>query len=256
MGLRAMFTSIRDKTDKFLNEKNIVTDFLGKLEEKTGIKKKIIALGAVSVTGLYLVYGYGASLLCNMIGFIYPAYYSIKAIESENKEDDTKWLTYWVVYGVFSLGEFFSDIFLYWFPFYYAFKCLFLLWCMAPVAWNGSQIIYNRVVRPVFLKHEAAVDDMVNDLSGKAMSAAENLTREVLSTLVKNKALVAPADAKALPSPTDRTPDRTPDQTSSEAGPSKPRKHDKSHEKSERKRKDSEDKIVRFHGARRRQKGI
>lgn len=27
-----------------------------------------------------------------------------------------------MVYGVFSLGEFFSDIFLYWFPFYYAFK--------------------------------------------------------------------------------------------------------------------------------------
>lgn len=164
----------------------------------------------------------------------------IKAIESPCKEDDTKWLTYWVVYGVFSLGEFFSDIFLYWFPFYYAFKvrtppktsetcplpaeirnklsknqhlydvacnfsvsgtgngykivesvgnnseyfpyacfqCLFLLWCMAPMSWNGSQIIYDKVVRPVFLRHEATVDSMVNNLSGKAMSAAENLTRE------------------------------------------------------------------------------
>uniref|UniRef100_A0A3Q1HK83 Receptor expression-enhancing protein n=1 Tax=Anabas testudineus TaxID=64144 RepID=A0A3Q1HK83_ANATE len=130
----------------------------------------------------------------------------IKAIESPSKEDDTKWLTYWVVYGVFSLGEFFSDIFLYWFPFYYAFKCLFLLWCMAPVSWNGSQIIYNKVVRPIFLRHEATVDHMVSDLSGKAMSAAESLTREVLSTLVKNKALVTPvppvaqSEAKSLPS--------------------------------------------------------
>lgn len=49
---------------------------------------------------------------------------------------------------------------------------------MAPVSWNGSQIIYNKVVRPAFLRHEAAVDNMVSDLSGKAMSAAENLTRE------------------------------------------------------------------------------
>lgn len=57
-------------------------------------------------------------------------------------------------------------------------QCLFLLWCMAPVSWNGSQIIYNKVVRPVFLRHEAMVDNMVNNLGGKAMDAAETLTRE------------------------------------------------------------------------------
>lgn len=44
---------------------------------------------------------------------------SIKAIESSSKEDDTTWLTYWVVYGLFSIAESFSDIFLYWFPCYY-----------------------------------------------------------------------------------------------------------------------------------------
>lgn len=114
------------------------------------------------------------------------------------------------------------------------FQCLFLLWCMAPMSWNGSQIIYNKVVRPVFLRHEATVDNMVSDLSGKAMSAAENLTREgnpapvetqallfqeantsssswVLSTLVKNKTLVtpmppvAPPEPKSLPSSTGET---------------------------------------------------
>ncbi|NXV53061.1 REEP6 protein, partial [Uria aalge] len=93
---------------------------------------------------------------------------SIKAIESSNKEDDTTWLTYWVVYGVFSIAEFFSDIFLYWFPFYYAGKCLFLVWCMAPVSWNGSQVLYQNIIRPCFLRHHQTVDNVLGNLSTTA----------------------------------------------------------------------------------------
>lgn len=51
-------------------------------------------------------------------------FFRIKAIESTTKEDDTKWLTYWVVYGLFSVAEFFADIFLSWFPFYYIGKVI------------------------------------------------------------------------------------------------------------------------------------
>ncbi|KAI4904218.1 hypothetical protein NFI96_031750 [Prochilodus magdalenae] len=199
----SIFTKIKERVEAFLNEKNIVTDCLNKIEKKTGIKKRYLAIGAVSATGLYLLFGYGASLLCNLIGFVYPAYFSIKAIESPNKDDDTQWLTYWVVYGFFGVGEFFSDIFLYWFPFYYVFKCLFLLWCMAPFSWNGSQVLYRHLVRPFFLKHEATVDNMVSDLSGKAMTAAESVTREVLQNLAKNRT-IHPAERteppKELPS--------------------------------------------------------
>lgn len=45
MGLLDVLSSIKGRAEKFLNEKNVVTDFLGKVEEKTGIKKKIIAGG-------------------------------------------------------------------------------------------------------------------------------------------------------------------------------------------------------------------
>ncbi|KAJ8270129.1 hypothetical protein GJAV_G00110680 [Gymnothorax javanicus] len=170
--------------DKFLNEKNVVTDCLGKCEEKTGVPKKYIAFGVLAFLGVYLIFGYGASLLCNLIGFVYPAYVSIKAIESSNKEDDTKWLTYWVVYGLFNLVEFFSDIFLSWFPFYYMAKCVFLLWCMAPVSWNGSHIVYHRVIRPFFLEHQATMDNVVNDLGSKAKSAAENCSKEAVKMVL------------------------------------------------------------------------
>ncbi|KAI9999534.1 hypothetical protein NQD34_018439, partial [Periophthalmus magnuspinnatus] len=96
----------------------------------------------------------------------------------------TQWLTYWVVYGLFSIAEAFSDIFLFWFPFYYAGKCLFLVWCMAPVSWNGSEILYRRAIRPFFLKHQAAMDRVVNDLTNKAKNLSDTVAKEAV-----NKAL-------------------------------------------------------------------
>ncbi|XP_009997104.1 PREDICTED: receptor expression-enhancing protein 5 [Chaetura pelagica] len=102
----------------------------------------------------------------------------IKAIESPNKDDDTQWLTYWVVYGVFSIVEFFSDIFLSWFPFYYMIKCGFLLWCMAPSPSNGAEFLYRQIIRPFFLKHEAQLDSVVKDLKDKAAETADTITKE------------------------------------------------------------------------------
>ncbi|XP_065791336.1 receptor expression-enhancing protein 6 isoform X1 [Muntiacus reevesi] len=182
---------LRQRFERFLEQRNLVTEALGALEAKTGVDKRYLAtvtLGgschslklsrAATLLSLYLLFGYGAPLLCSLIGFAYPAYASIKAIESPNKEDDTVWLTYWVVYGLFGLAEFFSDLLLSWFPFYYAGKCAFLLFCMAPGPWNGAHMLYHRIIRPLFLKHHEAVDSIVSDISGRALDVAAGMTKD------------------------------------------------------------------------------
>ncbi|XP_041464234.1 receptor expression-enhancing protein 5-like isoform X3 [Lytechinus variegatus] len=142
---------------------------------KQPVHIRIAVQGVVALVGIWLVVGYAASFLTSFLGFLYPAYCSVKAIESTQKDDDTQWLTYWVVYSAFSLVEFFSDIFLSWFPFYYLAKMAFLGWCMAPISSNGSQFLYHRFIKPFILKHQAEIEDSldkVTDIASSTLSEA------------------------------------------------------------------------------------
>jgi receptor expression-enhancing protein 5/6 len=172
----AQFQTYKEKLNKALHEKNPFTDVLAKIEAKTKVDRLYITLGIAGVLALYLLVGYGAEFLANFIGFLYPAYASIKAVESLQKDDDTKWLTYWVVYAFFSLLEFFTDIFLFWIPFYAFFKCLFLMFCMVPTKWNGSLMIYNQIIKPLFLKHQTKID--------KGLAKASAIAGEVVDTAI------------------------------------------------------------------------
>lgn len=159
------------------------------VEKMAKANPTVMKTGLIVLTGLYLVIGYGAPFLCNFIGFIYPAYASIKAIESKEKDDDTKWLTYWVTYAFFSLLEFFSDIFLFWIPFYNLSKCIFLLWLMNPHGSNGALLLYYKFIQPFILRHEQTIDSAF----GKAKSAVGDAVSEAtgLASEAKDAAINA-----------------------------------------------------------------
>jgi len=169
------------KLDKALHEKNAFTDVLEKVESKTNVRRLYLVMALGAFVALYLMIGYGATFLANFVGFLYPAYCSVKAIESHAKEDDTKWLTYWVVYSAFSLIEFFTDIFLFWIPLYAFLKCIFLVYCMAPVSWNGSTTIYHKVIKPFVLKNQEKIDealDKAGSMAQDALNEAEDAATE------------------------------------------------------------------------------
>eukprot|EP00518_Triparma_eleuthera_P003287 CAMPEP_0182463498 /NCGR_PEP_ID=MMETSP1319-20130603/7392_1 /TAXON_ID=172717 /ORGANISM="Bolidomonas pacifica, Strain RCC208" /LENGTH=191 /DNA_ID=CAMNT_0024663043 /DNA_START=66 /DNA_END=641 /DNA_ORIENTATION=- len=130
---------------------------LQELENKFGVPKLYIVGGGAGVLLLVLFFGFGAGMLCNLVGFIYPAYMSFKAIESEGSDDDTQWLTYWVVYACFNMLEVFVDTILFWVPFYFAFKFGFLVWCFLPNT-QGAAFLYHHFLAPFLRKHESRID--------------------------------------------------------------------------------------------------
>ncbi|KAJ3128134.1 Nucleosomal histone H3-Lys79 methylase [Physocladia obscura] len=102
-----------------------------------------------------------------------PAYQSFKAIESPEKEDNIQWLTYWTVFGFLNVIEVFSDTLLYWVPFYYAFKAIFVIYLIAP-QFNGAKTIYTKVLQPYLLKEQSVIDgDISKNLAKNLLTDQE-----------------------------------------------------------------------------------
>lgn len=99
-----------------LYREGYVQNVLKWIENKSGVKREYVVYGLGSTFGIYLVVGHFAELICNFVGVAYPAYSSIKAIQSSDKQDDTQWLIYWVVFAVLSLIDFASEKICGWFP--------------------------------------------------------------------------------------------------------------------------------------------
>jgi len=162
-------TEIRDTIDKNLNDANKPWAPAFKyLEEVSGINRQIIFWVFVALTLVWLAFGYAGQLICNFIGSLYPAYASIHAIESNDKNDDTKWLTYWVVFSAFTFIEYFAAFIVGWFPLYWLAKCIFFIWLMIPSNLNGSLILYKNVIKPYFLQYREVVDDAISQVQSTA----------------------------------------------------------------------------------------
>ncbi|EGG12805.1 TB2/DP1, HVA22 family-domain-containing protein [Melampsora americana] len=119
-----------------------------KLEKQVQVPKAYAILGLAGVLSIFIFFNIAAGFLTTLLGWALPAYLSLQALETPSSGDDVQWLTYWTVFGVFNIIETFADIILYWFPFYYTFKCVFIVWLMLPQT-RGAQTVYFKALKPL-----------------------------------------------------------------------------------------------------------
>jgi receptor expression-enhancing protein 5/6 len=125
---------------------------LNTLEQRVQIPKAYAVIGAVTVFTLLIFINPLAAPVSNIIGWALPAYLSFKALETPQPQDDTQWLTYWTVYGFFTFIESLAlRLVLHYFPYYFPFKAVFLIWLQSPAS-KGANKLYYSVLRPMLVK--------------------------------------------------------------------------------------------------------
>ena len=98
-------------------------------------------------------------------GFGYPTYATYKLIE--NKADATAvkgCLTYWAVFGMFTMLEGIIDTLLSWVPLYSIARVGFQAWLFTH-NFAGSIVVYNVCVVPTLSKADVLIDQIQRELS-------------------------------------------------------------------------------------------
>ena len=137
------------------------------VEEWTGINSTLIMSG-LGFCLFFVFIGYFDFYITTIVGIVYPAIWSIRAIESKGSDDDKQWLTYWVVFAIFTFVDLFSGFILKFIPFYFFFKLIFLVWCFMPNT-QGAKFIYDKFIVKLYKKYDAQIqmlDEAIDQVSG------------------------------------------------------------------------------------------
>ena len=130
-----------------------------KISKATGLPQQKVLQSGLGLVVLFIVFGVGSSILTNLIGVAYPAFMSFVALESEGTDDDKLWLTYWVVFGAFTILDQFAGIILQLIPFYYVLKVGMLIWMFHPST-QGAITLYDNFVLPFVKQYEGQIDEI------------------------------------------------------------------------------------------------
>ena len=146
--------------------KTLVKEQAEIIHVKTGIPAKYVYI-ALGICIASVIIGYLEQYIVCVVGIVIPALLSMKALESQDTEDDKQWLTYWIVFGIFTFIDLFTNFLLKFIPFYFVLKILFLIWLFLP-SFRGAKVIYKAFISGFYNKYRAQIDELDSRIESKA----------------------------------------------------------------------------------------
>mmetsp|Transcript_23613 Transcript_23613/g.75920 ORF Transcript_23613/g.75920 Transcript_23613/m.75920 type:complete len:168 (-) Transcript_23613:101-604(-) len=125
------------------------------------------------------------SLICNLLGLVYPAYASYKVVQTHSVDAYMKWLMYWTILSLFALAELFVDPLSAWIPLYYEMKIGFIAWL---AIFDGAATVYTSGVVPILDAYEPQIDRAIEIGTAYANSQIGLVLRHAV-TFVRERAV-------------------------------------------------------------------
>ena len=151
------------KTKKIKTESLVkkIKEQIQLIQEKTGINGYVF-IGLLLLSLIFVYFNLFENLITNLIGTVYPTFWTIKSIESKDGKA-IHWLIYWIIFSSFILLDFFSGFVVKIIPFYFIMKICFLIWLQWPES-KGCDIIFSYVINNIFESIEEELDEYVQEV--------------------------------------------------------------------------------------------
>ena len=146
-------------TNEIIKEPNLIYKYLDQLnfiEDKSGINGRYIVIAIFSCFIIVFI-GVLESAITNLVGIFIPAYLSLKAIDSLDNDVEKQWITYWILFWIFSFIDYLAFIIIQYIPFYYSIKYLILVWLFLP-NFKGAAFLYDAYIYNISIKIQSFIN--------------------------------------------------------------------------------------------------
>ena len=158
---------------------------LNTIKQMTGLNEhQLVKYGLIALCSCVL-FGFAERYIVCLIGVGFPVLKSFHTLVQGDEAEEKQWLTYWVVFGAFSVFDHFAGWILYFIPFFFVIKLAFLIWLMHP-RFRGATFVYDQYLREAVKpldrqlnEVEAKISEGINQIGRNVSDAASDLKDKV-----------------------------------------------------------------------------